>query len=256
MKVSKVMNTALQCHENELVPLFLTLTVKNCTGDKLSETLDMMFQGWKNFNEHRKMRKILKGWFRALEVTYDGDRVIGKRRYNKRKDEYDKQGVKPGGSNINYDTYHPHFHVILLVDKSYFEGRDYMKTTDWVRMWRTAAGLSYDPICDIRKVENRPGKAKNVADVAKYTLKDTEYLTRNNDLTDKLVAVLGGALRSRRLYAFGGLLKIISKELDMENSDKGALILIDDEAIREDRNVIKNEAEGILKYKDFILESQ
>jgi len=232
-QVSKVMNVALQRH-NELVPVFLTLTMRNCTGDELSAALDGIFQGWKNFCDHRKLRKILQGWFRALEVTYDGDKTIGKRRYNKRRDEYDRQGIKPGDPNPNHDTYHPHFHVILLVEEVYFTGKDYMQTEEWVRMWRFACKFDYDPICDIRKVRNRPGKAKNVGDVAKYTLKDTEYLKNDNDLTDKLVAVLGGALRSRRLYAFGGLLKTIARELDVEELAEGDLVHIDDDAIRED----------------------
>jgi plasmid rolling circle replication initiator protein Rep len=232
-QVSKVMDVATQRH-SELVPIFLTLTMRNCTGDELPEVLDKMFLGWKNLINHRKIKRVLEGWFRALEVTYDGDKVISQRRYDRRKEEYDRKGIKAGDINPNYDTYHPHFHVILLVQDDYFTGKDYMQTSDWVHLWRTSAGLDYDPICDIRKVKNRPGKAKNVADVAKYTLKDTEYLKKDPDLTDKLVGVLGGALRNRRLYAFGGLLKKIAAELDIGELADGDLIHTDDDAIRED----------------------
>jgi len=148
---------------------------------------------------------VVVGWFRALEVTY------------------------------NEDTFHPHIHAILLVDKGYFKGKDYMHTTDWVQLWRMSVGLDYDPICDIRKVKANKGKHKAVAEVAKYTLKDSEYLTRdNNELTDRLVSVLGDSLRSRRLYAFGGELKKIAKEINAERPDEGDLIHIDDESIRED----------------------
>lgn len=95
-------------------------------------------------------------------------------------------------------------------------------------------GLDYDPICDIRAVKNGKGKRKAVAEIAKYTLKDSEFLTKDNDLTDKLVEVLGNSLRNRRLYAFGGVLKQLAKELDAEEPDKGDLIHIDDEKFRED----------------------
>jgi plasmid rolling circle replication initiator protein Rep len=204
-QVSKVMDKAEQEHK-ELVPIFLTLTLKNCFADNLSNTLDNIFNGWKNVINHRKIKRIVKGWFRALEVTY----------------------------NSEDDTFHPHIHAILLVEKRYFKGKDYMETTEWVQMWRTSMKLDYDPICDIRKVKVNKGKHKAVAEVAKYTLKDSEFLTDDNDLTDKLVNVLGTSLRGRRLFAFGGLLKKIAKEIGIEELAEGDLVHIDDENIRED----------------------
>lgn len=232
-QVSKVMDKVEQQYK-EFVPVFLTLTLRNCSDAELSSTLDDVFGGWKNIIDHRKIRKIVKGWFRALEITYDGDKVISEGRYNKRKKEYDRRGVKVGDINPNYDTFHPHIHTILLVDKSYFKGKDYMETVEWVQMWRTAMKLDYDPICDIRKVKTNKGRHKPVAEVAKYTLKDSEYIIDDNDLTDKLVRVLGGSLKGRRLFAFGGLLKKIAKEIGVEELAEGSLVNIDDEAIRED----------------------
>lgn len=206
-QVSKVMDRAQQ-EEPKLVPLFLTLTLRNCTGAELSENLDIVFKGWKNVVDHRKFRKTVQGWFRALEVTYN-------------KDE---------------DTFHPHIHAIILVDKSYFkkDNKDYMQTTDWVHMWRTALKLDYDPVCDIRKVKNGKGKHKAVAEVAKYTLKDSDFIFDDTKLTDKLVEVLSNSLRGRRLFAFGGLLKQIAKQIGIEELAEGDLVHIDEEQIRED----------------------
>lgn len=204
-QVSKVMDRAEQKHK-EFVPIFLTLTLRNCFHVDLSSTLDDIFKGWKNIIDHYKIRKIVKGWFRGLEVTY----------------------------NSEYDTFHPHIHAILLVEKGYFKGKNYMETSKWVQMWRTAMKLDYDPICDIRKVKINKGKHKAIAEVAKYTLKDSEFLTDDNNLTDKLVEVLGTSLKGRRLFAFGGLLKKIAKEIGIEELAEGDLVHIDDEAIRED----------------------
>jgi len=232
-QASRVMDIA-QLRYEYLVPIFGTFTVKNCYEHELSGVLDDISQGWRNFNDHRKTRRIIKGWFRAFEITYDGDEFISQKRYDKRKKEYDRAGIKPGDKNPNFDTFHPHLHVILLVEKSYFKSKDYMPTMEWVQMWRTAMGLDYDPICDVRGVKNPKGKRKEVAEVAKYTLKDSEFLTKDENLTDKLVRVLGDSLRNRRLYAFGGVLKQIAKELDIENLDDGDLVNINDEAFRED----------------------
>ena len=204
-QVSKVMDRAEQ-ENKDIVPLFLTLTLKNCSGHDLSSTLDTVFKGWKNVIDHRKIRKIVKGWFRALEVTYNKDS----------------------------DTFHPHIHAVLVVDKSYFKGKDYMETTEWVQMWRTALKLDYDPICDIRKIKNGKGKHKAVAEVAKYTLKDTDFVHDDNELTDKLIEILSTSLKGRRLFAFGGLLKQIAKQIGIEELAEGDLVHIDEEKVRED----------------------
>lgn len=206
-QVSKVMDRTQEEHKN-LVPLFLTLTMQNCTDGELKEKITDIFQSWNRLLAHRKIKRIVQGWFRALEITY-----------NKEK-----------------DTFHPHIHAVILVDKSYFkkDNKDYMQTSDWVQMWRTAMKLDYDPICDIRKVNRTKGKYKAVAEVAKYTLKDTEFITNDDELTDKLVEVLSTSLRGRRLYAFGGILKQIAKQIGIEELAEGDLIHIDDEKIRDD----------------------
>lgn len=80
--------------------------------------------------------------------------------------------------------------------------------------------IDYDPICDIRKVQKNKGKYKAVAEVAKYTLKDSDFLIKENkDLTDRLVDVLSSSLKGRRLYAFGGILKEIAKRLGITKID-------------------------------------
>lgn len=204
-QVSKAMDRA-QEENKDIVPIFLTLTLKNCSGNDLSLTLDNIFKGWSLLWKQRKMERICKGWFRALEVTY----------------------------NKQSDTFNPHIHAILIVDKSYFKGKDYLKTAEWVQMWRTVLNLDYDPVCDIRKVKNGEANYKAVAEVAKYTLKDTDFVTDNNALMDKLIKVLSTSLKGRRLFAFGGLLKQIAKQIGIKELATGDLVQIDEEKIRED----------------------
>lgn len=112
-----------------------------------------------------------------------------------------------------------------MVEKSYFKGKDYMETTEWVKLWRKVMRLDYDPICDIRKVK---GGNKAIKEVSKYTVKDSDFISDDKELTDKLVSILSKALRNRRLYAYGGLLKEIAKRLGSENPDEGDLVHIDE----------------------------
>jgi len=231
-QLSKIMDEA-QKRDKNLVPLFLTLTVKNCAGDRLESEIDGMLKGWGNFYDHYAIRKIIKGWFRAVEVTYDKNKLITRSMYAEKKDYYTSLGLKIRDKNPGYDTFHPHMHVIILVDKSYFKGKDYKQTAEWVRLWRTSAGLDYNPVCDIREVKTTKAKHKAVAEVAKYTLKDSEYLTNDKNLTDKLVKIFDAALRKKRLFAYGGVLKLIAKELKLERASDRDLIHIGADEIRE-----------------------
>lgn len=188
-QVSQVMN-AIDKERPGLTPVFLTLTLRNCEAGELSATLDTIFQGWNRFLANKRVKRIIVGWFRALEVTY----------------------------NEKEDTYHPHVHAILLMPPSYFTTpKDYMTTKQWVASWRKALRLDYDPVCDIRAIDTAAdGRSGAVAEVAKYTAKDSDYLKEDEGLTDKLVAVFIAALKGRRLHAFGGLMKETAKRLKLD----------------------------------------
>jgi len=228
-EASKIMKIVEARHPN-YAAVFLTLTVKNCAIEDLADNLDRMFDGWHEFMKN-KLREIVKGWFRALEITYDGDEYIGQRRYNNAKKYYDDRGIKVGDKNPNYNTFHPHFHVIMLVERKYFKGKDYMHTSEWVQLWRKSARLDYDPVCDIRKTRTSTEKRKEVAEVAKYTYKDAEILSKrlSDDKQEAVVKNLSGALHGRRLYAYGGVMKEIAAELKL-NDDKADLVNVNDDA--------------------------
>jgi plasmid rolling circle replication initiator protein Rep len=239
-EVSKIMKIVDMRYVN-YVPVFLTLTVKNCAIEDLGGVLDNMFKGWHDFMRSNSLNpevkgertNIVKGWFRALEVTYDGDEYIGKRRYNNAKKYYDDRGIKVGDENPNYNTFHPHFHVIMLVERRYFTGKDYMHTSDWVQLWRKSARLDYDPVCDIRRARTSTGKRKEVAEVAKYTYKDAEILSKkiSDEKQETVVKYLSGALHGRRLYAYGGVMKEIAAELKLNAADdKADLVNVNDDA--------------------------
>lgn len=211
-QVSQVMNAAEQ-ERPELVPLFLTLTVRNCKAAELGAVLDSVFQGWNRIHANKRMKRLVVGWFRALEITY----------------------------NESEDTYHPHIHAVLLMPPSYFkEPKDYMTTEQWAKLWRKAMRLDYDPICDIRRVDPARNQAEVVAEVAKYTVKDTDYIKPDSALTDKLVSTFSMAIKGRRLVAFGGLMKEIAKrlKLNLEDMEPGEVTGADGRVLRKDIDYI------------------
>lgn len=205
-KLSKIMRGVQEEHECQY--FFLTLTVKNCEGKELGETLSLLTSAWNRLLQHQAVRRAVKGWFRALEIT--------------KKDK----------------GYHPHIHAIIAVENDYFKQRNklYITKREWVRRWRMALRADYNPSVDVRKTFSSKGGKGVVLESAKYATKDSDYI--NNKLTDEeaaqIVADYTKALYHRRLTAFGGWLKEMAQRLDAENLEDVDLLDGDENEIRED----------------------
>lgn len=186
------------------VPIFLTLTVRNCPGDELGNTIDLLLKSWSrmmNKAGRRKPWQVSRGWFRALEITY----------------------------NKKENTWHPHIHAIVLVEPDYFtDEAKYIDQPSWIAEWRRALGADYDPSVDVRTVKGDRSKA--VAEVAKYTVKPGEWLDLDDaEGTDARVELLAKVLKNRRLTAFGSLMKEAKKALALEDVESADLVLTDAE---------------------------
>lgn len=219
--------------------LFLTLTVKNVEGHELKSTINDMMAAWNRFAGYVKFKKAVKGYFRALEVTKNRNRKS-----------------KACG------TYHPHFHVLLCVPKSYFKKKElYIQQDDWASMWQKALKIDYKPIVDVRKVKPKkePVDALEVdlsvskaiqeqnaiLEVSKYPVKDTDVIRGDKVTKDNLETVLAfdDALARKRLIAYGGLLKQIHHELNLDDGEDGDLI-----AVGEDNDEIANGIFEVVAY--------
>jgi len=174
--------------------LFLTLTIKNPEGDNLKQTIEQMLKAWGYMsNKSREFNRSVVGWFRAIEITY----------------------------NQESETYHPHIHVVLAVNQSYFNGSYYISQKKWVAMWRSALKIDYDPVIDICKEYSKDKSSTLISEASKYATKDSEYLISDNqELTDKVVDVLDKSLHRVRLIAYGGILKEIYEKLNLDDSFK------------------------------------
>lgn len=230
-QVSKVMDSALGSKDYRFI--FLTLTCKNIYADDVSETIDTLFHAFKKLTERKQFKQVVKGWFRALEITHNLDL-----------------------DSNSFDTYHPHFHCILMVNKSYFsDTKQYLSQEKWTSIWKSCLKVDYTPVVDVRafKVGTKKQIAKSVAETAKYTVKDNDYLVMDNEeLTDSAVQVLDGALASRRLVAFGGELKKIHKQLNLDDAENGDLINTSSEETREDVDYIVESYKWHIGYHQYI----
>jgi plasmid rolling circle replication initiator protein Rep len=217
-QVSHVMEAA---KEQGYVFLFLTLTVRNCTGDDLQTELGFLQKSVDRLFKRKRFKTAISGYFKTVEITH-----------NLKKD------------SLWYDTYHPHIHLILAVKKRYFRSDQYMSQHEIQNLWRSCARLDYDPSVDIRRIKPRKkdkyekSERGSIAEVAKYCTKSNDFLVQDNpDLTDSTVKTLHFALKDKRLHSSGGIFRTIRQDLKLDDWENGDLINVDpDERINEELN--------------------
>ena len=198
--------------------IFLTLTVKNVEGKDLKRQIDRMIKGYKALCLRKRFKDAIQGWAKCFEVTY----------------------------NWSAREFHPHYHCVLAVPKSYFTTNLYIAQDDWCLMWQDCLQVDYKPIVDVRVFkESEKGKGKEVAEVAKYTIKSSNIMANltgldayskdiqdngrrfTDAITDEIVSTLDSVLHRRRLMEYGGLFKQKHKAFNFKddiNSDTADLI--------------------------------
>ena len=182
--------------------LFVTLTVKNCYKSQIRRTLDNLYKSLVRLNRRKDITKVVKGWMRSIEITHNID-----------------------SKSKNYDTLHPHIHMLWAVDPHYFTSRYYISQAKLTDIWRKSGKLDYKPIVDIRRAKTKNNG--DIREISKYATKPNEILLEDPDLTDSVIWSLDQALENRRLIAFGGILKKIKKDLNFDDIESGDLVRTD-----------------------------
>ena len=175
--------------------LFLTLTIKNCAADELAATLDGMSAAFHRLKNNRAWKSRVKGCIRTLEVT------------------------------INHEdgTFHPHYHLILAVSKSYADkdSKIYWTQEQWAEAWRKSARLDYVPHVWIETVK---GRRQGIEEVSKYMAKDSDYILPDNpEETDRVVSILMRDMMGRRLIGYSGVFLAAQRALKLESPEDGPL---------------------------------
>jgi len=177
-------------HQKEFI--FLTLTAPNVPEDELETEIKTYNHAFQKLMQRKEVKTVVKGYVRKLEVTYNAER----------------------------DDYHPHFHVLIAVNKSYFNDKKYYVSRDrWLDLWQQVTDNPLITQVDVRKV--RENSNKEVSEVAKYSAKDSDYLIDQNvfdtfykALKGKQLIVYSGLFKeSRKLFKDGQLEKY--KEVDL-----------------------------------------
>lgn len=214
IKISVMMEAVQSLEDKEF--LFLTLTAPSVTGKELRDQIDSFNKGINRLFQRRNVKRAVKGYIRKLEVTTDQEKIITEELYKRKKDYYDLRGLKVGDPNPTYDTYHPHMHIIVVVNKSYFVSRDFISKAEWLEMWRSCMKDNSITQVDARKVSSTAASNSNaVLEIAKYSAKGSDLYH-----SEKVFDTFYTALKRRQLIVYSGMMKDYAKKFKAGDLDK------------------------------------
>lgn len=164
--------------------LFLTLTIRNPQTEDLKATVKHLNDSFKRMTKTKAYKDAILGHFKALEIV--GDKT-------------------PQGE------VHPHLHIILIVNSSYFKSRNYISQAKWIEMWKKALRVDYTPVLDIRRIKAKKTKSGKtltalqsaVFEVAKYSVKHSILTDKSDDEFSSIIL----QTKNMRFFSTGGLLK-------------------------------------------------
>lgn len=188
--------------------LFLTLTVKNVmTAEELKQSLRAMTKAFNKLMRYKKITQNLLGYLRSTEITVN-----------------EKDG-----------SYNQHLHVLLFVKSSYFKNsNNYIKQADWAKLWQRALKVDYEPVVHVQAVKANKCKGSDslqasAEETAKYEVKSADYMTADDEQNLVVIKDLEYALAGTRQISYGGLLKQVKQDLQLEDVENGDLIHVGDE---------------------------
>ncbi|WP_101473390.1 protein rep [Fusobacterium sp.] len=165
--------------QEDKVFIFITLTVPNVPSSELRNTIEHMNVSFNRLWKTKEFKAMNKGFIRKLEITYNEER----------------------------NDFHPHFHIVCCVNKSYFTSRDYLKKRRLLELWQKSARNE-----NITQVDIKPCKMdsiKQVLELATYSAKQSQ-LYLNKEIFDGFYE----GMYRKKLIVFNGVFKEYRKKIE------------------------------------------
>ena len=162
--------------------LFQTLTLKNCPVDELRETIFHLNKSFRIMAKRKYFPAI--GYIKTIEVTrgHCGDA-------------------------------HPHLHILMMVKSDYF-GRNYIKKKEWCAWWKQATKVDYTPIIDVQAIKAKDSPLGLLAEIIKYQTKPNDLIFADREWFLEYTRQIHGT----KAFTLGGVFKKYFKELDKEET--------------------------------------
>lgn len=167
--------------------LFITLTVPNCPGDELRDTISHLNKGIDKLFKREPYCSVFKAWITKVETTYNAWRK----------------------------DYHPHLHVLVAVPRTYLKNADTFVSNDKLRKdWREVCNDDTITQVDIKQArgDTKRKRMKSVLELAKYTAKPSHYLR-----DQKVFDTFFHAMKNRQALRFCGEFSMLHKMYDLDS---------------------------------------
>ena len=196
LKISVLMQYLKEEKNQEFI--FLTLTTQNVAGEELNSEIKKFNKAFDKLTRRIEFINSINGYVRKLEVTYSKEKYITKEMYKHRKEYYQNRNLKVGDISPTYNTYNPHFHVVLSVNKSYFtDTKIKISKARWLELWQEVTKDNRITQVHVQKAKN--DTSKQVYEIAKYSAKDSDYM-----ISEEVFKTFYDALKGKQLIVFGG----------------------------------------------------
>jgi plasmid rolling circle replication initiator protein Rep len=208
----------------------LTLTVRNVFGGSgLKKAFKEIGKGFNRLSKYKEFSGVVVGWVRSFENTRNDDK----------RSEW-------------YESYHPHVHALLAVprDLHSFHLAQLLDKFAWFKLWKKALQVDYEPSVNVHIVTpKQAGQSYHAAAVEtmKYTVKSSDYLHRDNKVTDQVVEDLLEGMKGLRRVGMGGLFKEILKRLKLQDVESETADLVGAEAGKNEGMACGQCKEGVLQ---------
>ena len=176
-------------YTEKLAFIFITLTVPNVLKESLREEIENFNISFNRLWKTKEFKAFNKGFIRKLEITYNEER----------------------------NDYHPHFHLVVAVNKSYFKSRNYMSKRRLLELWQRATRNPAITQVDIKPC--RMNTIKQVMELATYSAKQGD-LYSSKEVFDGFYE----GLYRKKLLVYNGIFKEYKKKIDTGEVDPAQVI--------------------------------
>lgn len=183
--------------------IHIVFTVQNPPMADLRVVLKAMNHAFGKLLKRDAVLKMCKGFIKSVEITRGKD-----------------------------GNPHPHFHVTIAVNPSYFTDRTYIKQAIWVQLWRDCMGLNYYPVVSVKRVKDRRKKKEGSDDLGAALVETVKYSVKSGDIMasenggqfdrEAKKAFLYGLteqIKNLRFLEAGGCFRGVFKNRKQENDD-------------------------------------
>ena len=168
----------------------ITLTVRNCAPDELSNTMDKMSKVYNKIMARKTVRPKIYAWVKAVEYTYNADT----------------------------DTIHPHYHILMDSDLS--------TAMNIIGHWTADKEIDAEPQAQHISVCNNSTNLTNIdrQNIIRAAMEVSKYICKSSDLLAMPIQTLKSVaeqLNGKRMTSLGGEWRKIAHRLSIDMDSIG-----------------------------------